>query len=340
MLEVDNKTPFVVAVVPSSDKTGSEHAIVIIKGTFSLDPGGGNPTVADDQVPIWFGDQHSGEPGVSSVKYGSDLSLRKLGTDVVLIGQAHAPRGKPVSRLDSSLQVGPAKKVVRVWGDRRWKKSLVGPKPTPPKPFVTIPLVYERAFGGSDTSHASPAKHDWFRPNPVGTGFAINKDRVEELRLPNLEDPRHPLEKFQDRAPPAGFGFIAADWWPRAQYAGTYDQAWQDTQAPFLPDDFDERFFHSATPELTTSRHLTGGEDALLINMSAGGTMRFSLPSLQLRNTIWIKRVATSDLPLLDTVVIEPDEGRLIVVWRTTINCGREFLFVDRIRTEIDRDVS
>lgn len=41
---------------------------------------------------------------------------------------------------------------------------------------------------------------------------------------------------------------MGRSWQPRLRYAGTYDQHWMDERLPFLPEDFDLRYFQSAPP--------------------------------------------------------------------------------------------
>src|SRR4029079_1545920 len=98
--------------------------------------------------------------------------------------------------------------------------------------------------------------------NPAGTGFARIRGRgaISARARPNLEDPTRLIKHPGDRPAPAGFGFIAPSWEPRRLFAGTYDKAWQRTRAPYLPDDFDPRYFHAAHPDLVCKRHLQGGE--------------------------------------------------------------------------------
>src|SRR5208337_4822029 len=97
----------------------------------------------------------------------------------------------------------------------------IGVAITPPEPFERIPLVWERAFGGWDRSHADPAKHTCEPRNPVGTGFRQKHGHPEEgVRVPNLEDPRYPSRHYGDAPPPAGFGFTGPSWQPRAAFAG------------------------------------------------------------------------------------------------------------------------
>ena len=60
--------------------------------------------------------------------------------------------------LDASLEVGPVAKMVRVVGNRTWSASLMG-LASRPAPFTEMPLVYERALGGSAGSVASTGGH-------------------------------------------------------------------------------------------------------------------------------------------------------------------------------------
>src|SRR5262249_44792319 len=143
-------------------------------------------------------------------------------------------------------------KTVRVFGDRVWKPGVLGLAMTDPEPFVAIPITYERAFGGADRTSDNPKKHDWERRNPVGTGFALDPQRLIEQKLPNVEDPK-PLSGWgRSRPRPAGFGPIARHWLPRAEFAGTYGEKWQTERLPLLPEDFDERFYLCAPADQQT----------------------------------------------------------------------------------------
>src|SRR4029079_407151 len=116
---------------------------------------------------------------------------------------------------------------------------------TKAEPLMPTPLKYEKAFGGSDKTHAD-AKQWKFEPrNPVGTGLIGNSQRPDftAVPLPNLEDPAALLSFYLETPAPAGFGFIAPTWEPRKRHAGTYDQTWQDTRCPLLPADFSPRFY-------------------------------------------------------------------------------------------------
>jgi hypothetical protein len=331
MLDLRNRTPFAAAIVPGLDKEGRDTLTVVVKGTFAL---GRREAlaVADAQVPIAYADVFHGEPGLSSIRYEADACPAKTGTDVVLVGHARSVR--PVPSLDVSLDVGRLHKVVRIWGDRAWFRTVGGAAMSDPIPFSRMPLVYERAFGGGDLAVADPAARPRDPRNPVGVGFtsAAEPERVDGVRLPNLEDPEALIASPADRPAPAGFGFIGRDWLPRRTFAGTYDEAWQRERMPLLPADFDERYFSAAHPSLWSPRPLRGGEPVVVTGVSETGELRFQVPATTPAISAQIRREAV-DLPAaLDTLLIEPDAQRVVVTWRATAPCPRSFLYVEHVR--------
>src|SRR5690606_16313300 len=143
MWALENRTPFAADRAWVRDRDGAEVWLVAVKATFDILPDG-RTAISEEQPPVLHLPQHHGEPGHSSIQYDADLVLTKVATDVIVVGQAHAPGGQPVTQLDVGLRVGPIQKVLRVFGDRFW--NAFGP--SAPQPFVSMPLVYERAYGG------------------------------------------------------------------------------------------------------------------------------------------------------------------------------------------------
>jgi hypothetical protein len=333
MFELVNKTQFLATLLPTMDADGGEAAMVIIKGTYTL---GTNAQVtrAANQAPLVAEDQYHGEPGQSSLRYASEVVPEKRGTDVVLIGSACVQVGE-TTQMDVTLECGPVKKTVRIIGDRTWNKSMLSASPSKPKPFAVMPLVYERAFGGVDMTHKKESHWAQEGRNPVGRGFIANTGREDfaTVLLPNLEDPKALIAKTQDRPAPAGFGFIGPSWEPRKKYAGTYDDAWQNSRCPLLPADFDARFFNAAHPDLISKEFLLGGEPVRITNAcKATPLLSFRLPALAVRATFYIDGKVTEQACNLDTVIVEPDERRLLLTWRTKIRCHRKIKYVTGAR--------
>jgi hypothetical protein len=328
MLQVENETPFATALTVLPDASGVDTVYAIVKGTFTL---GQQLGLAEEQVPVTLADQHYGDPATSSIRQPSDVCLGKPGTDVLLIGSAWAPGGRPAYWMDVALAVGPVAKTVRVFGDRVWDAGPAGAVPSPPAAFERMPLAWERAFGGSDVTQDGPTAEP---RNPVGSGFRVSNG-AKELRglpLPNLEDPASPITSWQDRPAPACFAPIAGHWQPRLSFAGTYDESWQATRAPFLPQDFDARFFQVAPTDLVVRGYLRGGELVGVRGATPSGWLQFVLPTIRIRVTYTLDDRHEQPPVVLDTVVIEPDAGRCVLTWRAALRCDKRVLKVRQVR--------
>jgi hypothetical protein len=167
-----------------------------------------------------------------------------------------------------------------------------------PRPFTTMPIVYERAFGGT-----AQAEIDWRNPVGIGHQGARSADPAVESAMPNVE--------YADGRPaPAGFGAIARQWQPRVGFAGTYDAAWLDGRAPFLPENFDPQY-HQAAPLDQQSQTIRGGEPVAISNMTPEGLWRFNLPTLRVPVRVWYADRGFVGTLRLDTVLIEPDAYRV-----------------------------
>jgi hypothetical protein len=334
MLNVKNRTPFHVAVFPYQTADGRDFAAAVVKATFTVGAGS-EPDVALEQQPIRHAAEHRGEPGKSSLVHESDMWPPKGQSDVVLVGHARSPSA--VTSLDVALRVGTLAKTVRVFGDRVFetRAGIVGVGPA--APFTSMPLTYERAFGGADLSAVDADDRSYEERNPVGVGFVglKSKKALDGEPLPNLEDPRLLLQRPGDRPPPACFGFIAPHWWPRALLSGTYDDGWRSERAPLLPLDFDPRFYQAAHPELQSPGHLVGGEAVEVSGVERSGkAWAFALPRRTVTVTTTIKRRDATQAANLDTVVLEPDDDRVTLTWRASIPCGRDFLYIDTLIVE------
>jgi hypothetical protein len=247
------------------------------------------------------------------------------GTDVVVVGSAHAPR--PVTELEIALRAGPLHKRLRLVGDRVFYRRIGSFAISDAASFTSMPLVYERAFGGADGEAFEPRNH-------VGVGFVAGPgSELEGRRLPNLEDPAEPLRAPGDRPPPACFGFVSPSWMPRLGYAGTFDERWRREQCPLLPEDFDPRFHHAAHPDLCSAAPLAGGEAVSLSHaLPGGGELAFRLPALALTARTLIKRERLESRFALGTVLIDSDALALSLTFTAVIPCGRELLLIDSVR--------
>lgn len=151
-----------------------------------------------------------------------DLLRRDRQFEVMLLGKAHASSDEPVARRDVKLRVGKEERALAVFGDREWRDGAM----SAPKPFTSMPLTLERAFGGFRRVEVD---QDAFMLvtdplNPFGRGFdpagqvaglgealacPSGFPKYDETRaLPNLEDPDALIEKPTDQPEPAFWGAL------------------------------------------------------------------------------------------------------------------------------------
>jgi hypothetical protein len=330
MLQLKNTTPLAAALAVFPDQNGVDTVFVVVKGTFALRP---RLSVAE-ALPVALLDEYFADPETSSLRYSSEMHIGKPGTDVVLVGQAWAPGGsREVDATTVMLAVGGRRKVIRVFGDRTWRS---GGSFTRPEPFRSIPLVFERAFGGTHlVSERGPVLSE--ERNPVGIGFRGQRSKTEMVgqRLPNLEDASQLIERIGDQRSPACFGFVAPAWLPRRTFAGTYDGTWSRKRAPYLPTDFNRRFLHTAAPELTFDRPLSGGERVEALGVSEQGPLRFDLPRCRPSVAVNVDGAIQRPAFQLETILFEPDDNRVCVSWRASLLCDKKVLKVKEVEIDV-----
>lgn len=337
MLQLKNTSPFVAEMFGFPDCDGVDTLFVAVKGTFRCEAAG--VRIADEPQPVTLADEYFGEPGESSLRYASEAHLAKPGTDVVVVGHACAPGERAVMTLDVGVGVGSRQMHARVVGDRYWTEGVGGVRPSRPKPFVRLPVTWERTFGGRHVPE--PGKGTFLAEprNPVGCGF-LGKRAPHELlgqAAPNIEDPRAPIEGPSSRGRPVGFGAIAPSWAPRTQHAGTYDDAWQKTRAPYLPRDFDRRFFNIAPEELVFPQGLHGGEPVALLGMHPRGMQRFDLPRCELAIDVTLAGKVQRLACQLETVLLEPTDERFSLTWRACLPVDKKMLKVEQVDVALQR---
>jgi len=326
MANLQNATPFAACALPSSDREGRDLLLIVAAAHFVLPEPGDRGTrlhlAAEQDLPP-MAEEHAGDPGVSTIRRDGQSCYTRPATDISIWGDACGRDGKPVREMTVSVRVGPCSVDLSVCGDRFWQPApVVGAKPSEPAPFLRMPLVWERAYGGvaSGSTEEQPA----FEPrNPIGCGLETDANDAIGKPVPNIEHPRQRLNRLSDRPRPMGLTPIARQWQPRLGYAGTYDEDWRRARAPLWPVDFDERFFCSAPEYLQASPHLTGGEAVVLQGMHPDGVIAFRLPVLRLaaRNRFTDRTLRT--LLTLDGVVIETDVKRLTLYYRSAVPADR-----------------
>ncbi|TAK99436.1 MAG: DUF2169 domain-containing protein [Aquabacterium sp.] len=336
-MQLINATRMLAGYNVGMEPSGRELLVVVIKGTFVLPQAGEAVRLHDKQVPLVMADTFTGVPGKTAAVHEVDFAPRKPMCDVLLVGSAWAPGGQAVSRMRVSLKIGPIDKQADVIGDRQWQAGLTGISATAPQAFVSMPLSYDRAFGGADVFSDDPSEHDAYTANPVGRGWHkhLKNAWVDGSPLPNIELPGEGVSFPTDSCLPVAFGPVGRGWAQRACFAGTYDQAWLDDVFPFLPRDFDERYYQAA-PLDQQMPIPTGPLSVQLGGFTPDGLRSFVLPYFEAPVTVFPKQGAREACKgVLDTIVLEPDAGRFTLTWRVTRPLKKSIFEISRVQVGV-----
>lgn len=336
MFAITNATRHAATATILTDADGRDVVLAVAKATFALGRSR-RLELAELPTPLVRADEYREKPGKSSLAAAGEFATGKPRADVIVLGSARAPGGRPVTEMTVSIRVGAVSAKLEVTGDRVWKKGLMGVSPGKAERFTEMPLVWERAYGGT-----CPAKDgeglEAFRANPVGRGFWLTDKDAADQPMPNLEWPDEPLKKLTGRPAPACFAFVSPDWEPRASLAGTYDAKWEKTRMPLLPKDFDPGFFNVAPAALQSAKFFEGGEPVKLEGLHEEGEVAFELP----RDRVDVQLLTPGDrldtLPaVLDTVVIDAGAGLVQLVWRACVRAPEPLTRLQHVRIRSEK---
>ncbi len=330
-MHIDNETGYQAGFTAALDRDGRDHVVVVVKGSFDFPDRDGDPCrPADLQDPLVMADTFWAEPGFSAPRTEMDFAHVKPLCDILFDATAHAPDGKPATQFRAGARLGGWVKALDVVGDRVWLSGPTGPRISEARPFVAMPVTYDLAFGGVDRSDPNDEFPMSFGPNPVGRGWhrATNLAHLTGQFLPNFELPGQAVRQPWDSPGAAGLGPLGRGWPDRLRFAGTYDQNWIDTVFPFLPADFDPRYYQAA-PADQQIPYPAGGEIVTLVNLTPQGKTSFRLPKAEM--PVLFSRRRAEDVSFnapLDTIVIRPDARRINLTWRANIPLQRDIFEV------------
>jgi hypothetical protein len=121
---------------------------------------------------------------------------------------------------------------------------------------------------------------------------------------------------FAQEFQPAGFNAVGRTWLPRLALAGTYDQAWLETQHPALPNDFEFGYWNYA-PHDQQIPYPTQGMTITLNGLHPNGDITFTLPAnqavilLRMHTGAWVPQRMW-----VDTLHIDTQELTVAQTWR------------------------
>ena len=278
---------------------------VVMKVAFSVAPAGEPGPLVPAQTPPRFfpADVHFRNQPMAHPTAASDRVPWKSRVDVTLLGHAHAPRRLPAPEVALSFTALHGATVLfqrkaRALGKRKDADAA-------PEPFVTMPVVYERAYGGPSTP-----------TNPIGCGDD------EDDAPPNIVDPDNAWR-------PAALGPLAAGWPLRHRKLKDVPRRALDAAVMTLPPDFDMSYFQSAPAEQQLSALAPGTSFVLEGFHPERARVEIVLPETRAAGFIYGLSAQAPDAPSalsfqLDTLHIDADNWLCTLVWRAFVDLPDE----------------
>ena len=307
-MQVLSRCPLEVASILWLPRSGAHTLTVVAKATFQLAPD--LSQLAPEQDPVIESDSYWDHDEGKSLDSASELVPFKRQPEVLLVGHAYAPQGIAVGALIARLTVAEIDKAIDITGDRHFK--LDGTLSHPGR-FAKMPLRWERAAGGPETS------------NPVGVpmGEEAHADGWGRVTVPNLVPSGRHVTSREDVVPPACFAPIAPSWPTRVarlhRHAGTFSpDAWH---ARPMPPDLDTAYFNAA-PQDQLLRELLGTERFTLENLHPQfALLQTRLPNVGPRATVDWGGGSTYEVPFAcDTLLIDTDRGVATLTYRAHVS--------------------
>jgi len=344
-MQLVNNTP-VPCTVQVSELEGTPYRLGFLtaKATFFTDASGRVELDSQKPFPILGKDEET-EFGLLP---SDAVPRRDSAFEVIVLGAAHG-RGRPSHMVE--LTVGEHRQQLLVLGDRHWVRHGQAAI-SQPVPFDVLPLRWDRAFGGSsecwiDKDSAIDLEHPM---NKYGRGFDAEKlarDYGQAFKapagfpklaadyrraLPNLEDPRSPIRRWEDEPRPYCWATLPTD--IGAHMQRVYDHV-RTTGTPLAENEMLRMTYHRAHPDWILPRPKAGAMITLM-GMTKEGPWSFALPKLRVLADYELgERTGTRELEP-HMLVLLAHEQRFYIVYRhfftlqTSSDMHRSF----RLRTE------
>ncbi|MBD2824198.1 DUF2169 family type VI secretion system accessory protein [Xenorhabdus szentirmaii] len=200
----------------------------------------------------------------------------------------------------------------------------------------------------------SPLAHATCETNPLGTGFITpwyaSAKQLTRYPAPRITQPDAPftVEHFTAQlsgplpadtpvSQPQGLGFIGRPWLPRRQFAGTYDDDWLANRHPYLPKDFDFRYWNGAPTDQQIDWPDTD-ISLILQGMMPSGNLHVTLPGHRPFILLRMENGALFPVPMrLDTLILDSEAMTLYLTCRLNFKTSLP-IRVAEARFEIDPD--
>lgn len=344
-MELVNQTaaPARALVTTGAPDDGPRIGMIVAKATFSYNGNGQVELDTQAPHPLYDADVET-EFGLLPADV---LPRRDPAFEVILLGAAHAPGGRAVPSMVVRLTVGNVSRSIAVFGERSWQPDGIMGRPAP---FATMPLVYERAFGGRAQVYLDESTTVEVQDpiNPLGRGFDGDSKAWQmaeaigvapgypllsfDRSLPNLEDPAALISSPQSTPDPAcwatvpmGLGLANLRHIRELQEHGEVRD----------PRRAEIELYHRAHPSWVIPL-VPAGSEVRLEGLQPHGEVRFRLPALRIHADYLLgERRGTRELAP-QMLVLLPEENRFYVVYRSSFSVEVEPSMERSFRMRLD----
>lgn len=274
-----NTTSFAAIGFEQAHRDGQDMGVLAVRGRYHI-ASDGSLTLAPEQELVLV-DEYEGDPHRTPMVRAADLIPFKSATDISVVGRTYAPNGEAAAEWLAGIRIGRLAHVVRASGRRYWLWRAGSWHLSAPELATEVSLDYrlaasDRSMDGDDDPDVSA--------NPIGVKRPGRKsaDQADALPVPCIDSFDDDYSDACALRMPQGLSPVSPFWRLRQRFVGTYDDHWAANRHPQLPADFDYRFYQSAHPDMIYPGYLAGDEIGELARLTpGGGTLRFSLPSVQ-----------------------------------------------------------
>ncbi len=303
-MELINHTPYPALMFKTGLDDDKFAMSVAVRITYDIAENG-NAAVSNKQE--WTLSRQLWQSEYGSIE--SDDVFRRGGVDVLILGSAKAPNAVPVNSMEVAVKHNnkTINKII-VFGDRFWKKTMLGMEITTPKPFTVMPVTLANAYGG---------QADWdgvkipFGNNPEGKGYHYAKEDYVGKALPNVEDPDRLIRKYTDQPDPTGVACL-----PQLCEIHMRNNVFFDKEGQI--EKLDPKFFNTAFPSMIIDE-IKDGDSITVIGMSDKPLLlKVPTQKILMKTTLGEKEMLNE--MYIEQIGIITDKNQAFITYRCPIN--------------------
>ena len=336
MMEIRNRTPFRVELVPGLDLDNRDTLTVLAKGTYQIAADGRSLRVAEEQVPVVWADEFHASPANRACATNPMRRRRELAPTSCSQAAPGRDAAQPAASMSSCARAACGRACAFMAsgvGSERWASSA-SQKPARSNRCRSDGRTRSAAWTRrTRTRRATRAKSA--TPSGAASAHRARSATWTESAAPSPQS-RGSCAPDSKRGRSTGAGRLRFD---RAHLAaaprarGTIRCTLGEGALSPAP-----TRLRRALPPLRARR--TGEPDSLPGRRERRAAKRVASPRSRVRSTRdrargdaqRARRADSLHALHLDTVLLEPDDDRVVLSWRATVPCARKLLDVEWVR--------